>query len=1276
MAYRDIVIADGPEGYYELDETSGTNAADSSGNANDATYVNGPGLNKTALVTGSTASVECSVSGIAGHHVLLPAATILPSGSNDDFCLEFWIRPNAFAFDRTLYDVFDASAVTHFIRVELLSNGDIRFRIQQGGGAAQVVANDAGMVFNGSNIFHIVCQSDGGTMEVFVDSVIDTTTANRTGTNPAGLDTNALMGVEALSGSVFGDYNGLFDECAVYHKALTDAEILEHFNAGVVTILGRTAAIDAQSGVRGQLSVTRLFSADLIAALNQQTVEPNMRVTIKTNPTFEFSTSVSVLAGALPGVAKVTPIAFELDTFSGKFQISQCQVDMNDEAIRTIADVNRLKNKSIKIIFGTEDLAPVSFGPFFNGVIADVIPTEGGVALHCEDVLGLVADRNVGGKWMNKHFFQIIRGILHMVGVPSELINEPSFDPGNHPTISHFNTARAVHGDQVREIFDAESAFKLIEEILEIIPVRLFVREDGKLTLVTYDPVKAAVQTWNDDIVDEFDQDKTYANLQNRINIWFNWEGAAASDDYESLFMLEDTTSQADFAFPGLSKNVQDKPDIKSKWVGVMSVLESDITNAIGQSAQLHSGLGSSFCGARKEDDAIAGGAELGSGRSAFWLIQANNGDKEIVRIDAAFTFDDEQEVFEPELDLDSDVGLESTGAEGDPHAPGGTGFEGPSNGTYDASKGGTGGGYISINKLTGVLAARGLFGTSATAFSAGARVYDYTIPVLQAQQLLNRRKGGMAILTLTTNANGDQVNVLVGDFVRLDNDVFLKFGFDGILAADRKWEIVSKEMDLQDDKVRIRWVLVEVIPVSTSTIGIGGVFKPNITQKGGILFRGGTQPGLLNGGELKLESGVLFSLKASTGTGLGGSSFSAKGTQASDVEIDVTGERERDSWISYDTHSHRYVRRRVAVGAAKPAISDIEFEVALFEFSGGALSGPIDTAKHGKLIPSGLAIGGAAKTLNGAVAYRIRDIDSPHPPPMWRMPPGQVWNTNAEIHKTTADLESADAGIRLLDDSVGASDIIYGPFPIQEGEKVAIRARWRSDAIGGGDLVTGTVEFLSNEGLIVSAITVFTKVGSVVDTYEDGDLENFAAPANARFAQLRISKALGGGFNTIIDKASVDIINRAEGFSLGLRRGFFAYWTGGGTVSIPDATDLDNIDASEFIDNGSISLVSGTITPSVVCLYSVTVRVLLDNVPNMADATFAIRRSDGQIYKGPTWVNATGGPMDMPYFAEWKIPVSAGQTLTIRNVTGGTRAVTRTRDESWISGGILYPRN
>jgi len=132
MSYDLKVIKDHPVGFWKLDETSGTIAADSSGCANNGTYVGGIQLNLMPLVSG----------GIAGSLINNTRYVTLPttkdyygnttSGglgnkntSDNDFSLELWIFPKITTTNQTTIFADTTNNIGIYIQ-----NGNLIFKVQ------------------------------------------------------------------------------------------------------------------------------------------------------------------------------------------------------------------------------------------------------------------------------------------------------------------------------------------------------------------------------------------------------------------------------------------------------------------------------------------------------------------------------------------------------------------------------------------------------------------------------------------------------------------------------------------------------------------------------------------------------------------------------------------------------------------------------------------------------------------------------------------------------------------------------------------------------------------------------------------------------------------------------------------------------------------------------------------------------------------------------------------------------------------------------------------
>ena len=91
---------------------------------------------------------------------------------------------------------------------------------------------------------------------------------------------------------------------------------------------------------------------------------------------------------------------------------------------------------------------------------------------------------------------------------------------------------------------------------------------------------------------------------------------------------------------------------------------------------------------------------------------------------------------------------------------------------------------------------ARGALGTTVQKFGDFA-VFDITIAVDLAYQILSRFTEGCPILEITTSLS--HVDLELGDFVTLEDPIFLDRYYDGVTANSHVWEIVRKEIRIED---------------------------------------------------------------------------------------------------------------------------------------------------------------------------------------------------------------------------------------------------------------------------------------------------------------------------------------------------------------------------------------------------------------------------------------------------------------------------------------------
>lgn len=219
--YSAAVLADSPVGYWRLDETSGTTAADSSGNGYDGTYVNTPTLNQTSAITGNAAVLLARAS---SERVNLgtPAALNITG----QITLECLYKPTT----------FPSSGQIHLLIGHGYNGTNTGYFLYLDGTSSKVIVGS----FNGSSHFaevawagwvagawrHLAAGYDGSNWKIFFDGVEAVSTARGTGAvaSSAGSD----IGAQDNNGTPANFADGVIDEVAIYNTWIGATRIAAH----------------------------------------------------------------------------------------------------------------------------------------------------------------------------------------------------------------------------------------------------------------------------------------------------------------------------------------------------------------------------------------------------------------------------------------------------------------------------------------------------------------------------------------------------------------------------------------------------------------------------------------------------------------------------------------------------------------------------------------------------------------------------------------------------------------------------------------------------------------------------------------------------------------------------------------------------------------------------------------------------------------------------------------------------------------------------------------
>jgi hypothetical protein len=214
--YPDVVLADGPVGYWRLGEASGTVAADSSGNGWDATWANPLTATDGLIVADDNGAAAVT---FGEGQKLTPPLAALPSGN--EVTVEVWTRDLSRGTNTVLVRASDGADVQ--LNIHLPYSNDTVYW-DAGGDAGYDRVLKAATADELSGVHHWVFTKDAvaGVMRIYLDGSVWVEGTGKTRPIKAAVS-GALMDNPATA---------TYDEYALYHRALTAAEVKEHFDAG------------------------------------------------------------------------------------------------------------------------------------------------------------------------------------------------------------------------------------------------------------------------------------------------------------------------------------------------------------------------------------------------------------------------------------------------------------------------------------------------------------------------------------------------------------------------------------------------------------------------------------------------------------------------------------------------------------------------------------------------------------------------------------------------------------------------------------------------------------------------------------------------------------------------------------------------------------------------------------------------------------------------------------------------------------------------------------
>jgi hypothetical protein len=218
QGYSSEVLADQPIGYWRLGETSGTTAADSSGNQRSGTYVNAPTLGAASLLS-SDPNASVRLNG-TNQYVEVPNAGVW--NLTGDLTIEALVNVTGGGTYRTIVAKHDANGDVPVYEFRIQgSTGKLQFVQKTTGGAFLPVTGNA--VLSTGTTYHVAVTRSGNTITLYVNGALDRTqtVSGTIATNTRPVRIGSRDGTKFLAGRI--------DEVAIYDQALSATRIAAHY---------------------------------------------------------------------------------------------------------------------------------------------------------------------------------------------------------------------------------------------------------------------------------------------------------------------------------------------------------------------------------------------------------------------------------------------------------------------------------------------------------------------------------------------------------------------------------------------------------------------------------------------------------------------------------------------------------------------------------------------------------------------------------------------------------------------------------------------------------------------------------------------------------------------------------------------------------------------------------------------------------------------------------------------------------------------------------------
>lgn len=285
-SYSTAVSGDSPTGWWRVGETSGTTAADATGNGHDGTYTGGFALGGSGLVGDSDTAVH--LDGSNGYLDVPNSAAVQTSAWSWETWVKFDTAPSGTGIVSEAY----TGSGDRVMYALATSDGTVG----QVSGAQPYVGFYSGSAWYGAvspeslvagTVYHLVGTYDGSTLRIYVNGQEKASAA----ASGWAADSEGISVGRRWDGAGNIDYvDGVIDEPAFYNRALTATEVADHYSAGTGS--------GGSDGDTSTASTVETFTYDVNGRLDSVTVDGAVQATYGYDPAGQL-TSTSLANGVV-----------------------------------------------------------------------------------------------------------------------------------------------------------------------------------------------------------------------------------------------------------------------------------------------------------------------------------------------------------------------------------------------------------------------------------------------------------------------------------------------------------------------------------------------------------------------------------------------------------------------------------------------------------------------------------------------------------------------------------------------------------------------------------------------------------------------------------------------------------------------------------------------------------------------------------------------------------------------------------------------------------------